>query len=361
VLNRLWIDTARAELIVTTDAAALAAARALVDDDLLKLNANPASRIFSARMAAGNVASQNFVAGEPLNLDLSDDGDVRFGKLVSDAEERTIFLETETGATTVVVTGRRSHESANPLGMLLSGVTKRAGVDVMRRSEASISNAALALRAGSGFNVPAFPLAILHVDPSGRQPITWATQIDARGGPDLFTYNEETGKVTPGPDGIPEMILNGIDPNQPPNTCLIDVGTALAPGKVATQIKEGWSAEDLKTLGGDVPLFGKPFGSSPLLTIEQLKAFASMQGQARAVMLYASPAGEASAVAGIVSTGCVAVRVMEVIPAPGGTAFRMIVQPAVLVSRAVVLEGENASSSMPGLANKYLYKLTLTQ
>jgi len=312
-------------------------------------------------MAAGNVAAQNFVAGEPLNLDLGDEGDVRFGKLVTDAEERTIFLETETGATTVVVTGHRSHERSNPLGMLLSGVARQAGVDVMRRSEASISNAAVALRAGAGFNVPAFPLAILQVDPTGRQPITWSTQIDARGGPDVFTYNEETGKITPGPDGIPEIILNGIDPNQPPNTCLIDVGTALAPNKVTTQIKEGWSIEDLKTLGGDAPLLGHPYGSSPLLTTDQLQAFAAMKGQARAVMLYASPSGEASSVAGIVSTGCVAGRVMEVLPAPGGAAFRIIFQPAVLVSRAVVLEGESGSSPLSGPPNKYLYKLTLTQ
>lgn len=361
VLNRLWIDTARAELIRATDAAALAGGRALVDDDLLRLNANPASRVLSARMAAGNVAGQNLVAGEPLTLDLAEEGDVRFGKLVTDAEDRAVFLETANGPTTVVVTGHRSHERVNPIGMLFSGVTRQTGVDVMRRSEASISNQAVALRPGASFNVPAFPLAILQVDPSGRQPITWATQIDARGGPDVFSYNAETGKVTPGPDGIPEIILNGIDPDQPPNACLIDVGTGLEPDKVTTQVKEGWSAADLKSLGGDVTWTGNTFKSTPMITSEQLQALSAMKGQARAVMLYATPAPEASAATGVTCTACAAGRVMEVIPAPGGATFRIIFQPAVLVSRAVVLQDESGASPLPGPPNKYLYKLTLTQ
>jgi hypothetical protein len=76
VLDRLWLDAATAELRTASDAAAMAAAGELIHDDLLKETYDSTERIEAARQRAKDVAGQNLVAGEPVELDASPDGDV---------------------------------------------------------------------------------------------------------------------------------------------------------------------------------------------------------------------------------------------------------------------------------------------
>src|SRR5262245_51018624 len=63
ILDRLWLDAADLELTTAAEAAALGAASALANDDLLRINADPELRQDDARNAAAWIASQNTVAG----------------------------------------------------------------------------------------------------------------------------------------------------------------------------------------------------------------------------------------------------------------------------------------------------------
>ncbi len=84
VLDRLWLDTADLELTTAAEAAALAAASELANDDLLKLNAVPELRFERARAAAAWIASQNLVAGSPVVLNTDPEGYIRLGRLLLD-------------------------------------------------------------------------------------------------------------------------------------------------------------------------------------------------------------------------------------------------------------------------------------
>jgi hypothetical protein len=58
-LDRAWIDGAQVELTTATDAAALAAARELAGDDLLRPGIDASGRVAAARLAAMRVAALN--------------------------------------------------------------------------------------------------------------------------------------------------------------------------------------------------------------------------------------------------------------------------------------------------------------
>jgi len=56
ILDRLWLQTARAELLTAVEAAALGAGRHLVNDDLLRTNADPKKHIRRSRSTAVDIA-----------------------------------------------------------------------------------------------------------------------------------------------------------------------------------------------------------------------------------------------------------------------------------------------------------------
>ena len=94
VVDRLWLDAARVELTAATEAAALAAANRMADDELLRPTADLSVLLDNARQKAAEVAASNYVAGSPLELDTNEDGDIRFGRIVTDKDTgRGRFLE----------------------------------------------------------------------------------------------------------------------------------------------------------------------------------------------------------------------------------------------------------------------------
>jgi len=95
VLDRLWLDSTVVELTRGAEAAALTAAQGLASDDRLRTDVDARARIQTARTAAAEIAVQNLVAGDPLVLDTSPQGDIRFGRLSEQSETgQTVYLET---------------------------------------------------------------------------------------------------------------------------------------------------------------------------------------------------------------------------------------------------------------------------
>ena len=96
VVDRLALDTSKAELRTAAEAAALAAARELANDDRLRPDFDPAALQMKARFAAARIATENVIATERLTLNIESDGDVRCGRLQTDpVTGETVFIESE--------------------------------------------------------------------------------------------------------------------------------------------------------------------------------------------------------------------------------------------------------------------------
>ena len=209
VLDRIWLDMASTEMTAGVEAPALAAAKLLASDDLLKPKElqDIDKTLDEARRVAGDIAIQNRVAGTPFQLDTSPQGDIRFGQLTQDVTTgETQFLETSYLPTSVLVTGMRTKKRNNPVALFLQGIAGTTSGDVGVQTTATIDNRILGLRPNGKFRVPALPLAILKSSSNPKQTETWDIQIEQNLGTDLYSYDAVTNQVVPGSDGIPEII-----------------------------------------------------------------------------------------------------------------------------------------------------------
>lgn len=377
VVDRLWLDAARVELTAATEAAALAAANRMADDELLRPTADLSVLLDNARQKAAEVAASNYVAGSPLELDTNEDGDIRFGRIVTDKDTgRGRFLEIDYRPTSVVVFGGRTQKFGNPIALFFRQLTGQGSGDLLASAEATIDNRIAGVRPYEGANTPAVPLALLDRHPDPRRTDTWTLQIDGHLGTDSYGYNELTKEVTTGPDGIPEFLVYGAKQNakeddvEKANCHLIDIGTGLNPGELSRQFSKGWTAEDLAAFDGEFRTDGPPevLDSNAILTESNLADLEDAIGQARICVLYELPRSQGGpGQAKLTTTRLVAVRILTVRQA-SGKAVEILVQPAVVTTRTAVLSAEAGAagqwSADPDVqydTNPYIYKLFLTQ
>jgi hypothetical protein len=367
-LDRAWIDIAQVELTTATDAAALAAARELVGDDLLRPGSDVAARVSAARAAAIEVASLNTVIRQPVTLH---DSDITFGRLVYDSSSDTnVFLQTELVPRTVVVTGIRERSRSNPIALVMRGLAGRSTAELGRWSAATVDNRLVGVRAATGLVVPAMPLAILGNDPTGARFDTWQFQIGAGQGTDNFGYDATTHSVTAGPDGIREIVLTGsagTTTGKASNMCLVDFSGTYDSTRVYTMILHGWTKNDLAPLRSGMTLASLPISvaASSVIAGPDGEALAQMIGECRICLLYRPVAGSTAPIGkGQVSiTGLVAGRIMSLVQS-SAQALTIVFQPGVLVTRAAETVAEidspadAAQSTVTG--NPYIFKMTLT-
>jgi hypothetical protein len=385
VLDRAWIDAAQVELTTATDAAALAAARDLATDDLLRIGPDTSEeRIAAARVDATQIAEMNRVAGTPLVLN---DSDITFGQWVYSQSEGTyVFLETELNPLAAMVTGIRERSRMNPVGLLMRGVTGQPAADLARRAIATLDNQIVGLRPAYNLVVPALPLAILDQDPTGARPDTWQTQITARKGADNAGYDLTTNTITAIADGIPEIVLTGIAPgastsSSKPNFCLIDFGSSYDAQHVATMVTHGWTHADLKPLNHELGVAKMPItvpaNASP--GTGEWNALTPLVGECRICLLYMPVPASTSATSNgptVTITGLVAGRILA-LSNNAGQAPQIVFQPGVIITRAAETAMEIAAQAAaqnstgdsqttsppppPATAgpNPYIYKMTL--
>ena len=368
-LDRAWIDIAQVELTTATDAAALAAARELAGDDLLRPASNVATRVAAARVSAIRIAALNTVIRQPVTLQ---DSDVTFGRLVfNESTDTNVFLQTELDPQSVVVTGIRERSHSNPIGLVLRGLAGQASADLARLAVATIDNRIVGVRAAEGLVVPGMPLAILGNDPAGTRLDTWQTQIGGSQGTDHYGYDKTTGSVTATPDGIREILLtgstDGATTGADSNMCLVDFSGSYDSAHVARMFSKGWTKKDLSALPSGLNLASLPVSVAATAAIggPEGDTLQPMLGQCRICLVYSPIAGSASSVgAGNVSiTGLVAGRIMSFVRIPG-QAPTIVFQPGVIVTRAAETVAETqtladaAQSTVIG--NPYIFKMTLT-
>ena len=378
-LDRLWLDSAKTELEAAVEAAALRGGQLLASDDLLRLDSDIEARLEHARREAGTIAGENLLAGKPVELDLTPEGDIRFGRLVR--RERTredVFIETTDRPTSVVVRGLHSRARNNPVATFLNSVSNNQGADVSALSEATIDNRIVGFQPLAGAPIPALPLAILREAKEGEARESWLTQIEDRQGADRFGYDEQTGQVTDGPDGIPEIRLqSAIHRGNPKNANvhLFDVNGVSTDEELLLHMQNGWGDEDLpKNL---TELRFDENSSHEFETVNGMhgptpRVLKELIGQCRILFLYDEflPTGRSGA-GRIQITQAVAGRVLavEVLEDDG---CELILQPGVMTTRTALLASSDKESKSDRrnkrdregrsdkLANRYIYKLQIT-
>lgn len=394
ILDRLWLDAADLELTTAAESAALNAASELATDQLLTLKPDVELRMELARTAAAFIASQNTVAGAPVMLDSSAEGDIRFGRLVLDDQAGQVrFEESSTTPNTAVVTALRTRRSSNPVALFVSGVTGQPYGDVATRVEAVVDNRISAVRPQDGVPVPAFPIAIWWKDPTGQRMDTWETQIEARKGPDQYGYDSLAHSVYSGSDGIPEIVLRSQQRGQSAantNVVVVDVGSGMNDQTLARQFASGWTTDDLSSLGGELSATNPgTLRASAELRHADRQALDSLIGEPRICLLYSS----ATAVNNSQSLQATCIRLVAIrvlaVRDQGDGSCELVAQPCVLKTKTAVLNatapystesvvpvspysaatagaGSAGTSSTPAVptgtaGHPYIYKLQLSQ
>ncbi|WP_166825017.1 pilus assembly protein TadG-related protein [Thalassoroseus pseudoceratinae] len=370
LIDSIWLDNAQLELQQSTDAAALAAAAELAHDDLLRDDPNWVTRLEAARQSAAEIARLNLVGGRSLRLDTSEDGDLWFGRLVTNDEGRTTFISTDTAPRTVVVNGRQSLKKGNPIGLLLQDAVGNATGELKIRSEASIDNFVIGVRPLPATTVPGLPLAInLNAEYDDR--LSWESAIDLGLGEDNWSYDPVTRSVSNTPDGIKEIIIrskaNDEDATEA-NLQLVDLNTELSDLPLYHQIQDGWTAKALEQFGGQLVLADDTIEavSSAVINDDVQESLDLVKGEARIVLLYDQITPSGSNGFGTVRiAGFAAGRIVAIIRKPDDSC-EITFQPAVIATRTAVRAdgvysvGELTDAERAALENPYIYKISLT-
>lgn len=391
VVDRLHLDSAKSQLRIAAEAAALAAARELANDDRLRPDYDPAALQMKSRFAAARIAVQNVVAGEPVTLSTDSASDVRFGRLMNDpATGETVFVEAhDHEPTSVAVAARCTEARHSAVSLPFRTFYAPTDADVVAVAEASLNFQVKGLRTVDRLPIPTLPLAILaqsnakpdasHKHSTGsvkqsdragassnlQQPIApnWTRDIEQRRGADHFGYDAATGEVTNGADGIPEITLRTATQsnNSKTNAFVITLTGDLTENHLRRQISHGWSADDLEPLGGELLFDHGPLTLAGLRGVDGnvlAQSLRKVLGQSRVVFLYERVEGDSrSHVATLQVTKMVAGRVMFVREI-SECECELVLQPAVLATRSAVAISDETDSACE--KNKYVANLRLT-
>ena len=388
IINRLWLDAASLEVTTCIETAVLAAGHEMVSDELIKDQPDYETLMQRAERSANEALKLNSVAGQQVGIKLTKDENLLFGKSVPVVETGTRrFLQTDHEPRSIQIQTQSPGRIANPVAEFLSDLTRSHAGTAGAQIQATLDNHVRGVRPFENVAVPAYPLAILKTDPSGKHTQTWELQIDQKQGKDEYRYDPETKTVSKGSDGIPEIILTG-KPRRgeisDANMQILDFGSHFNTDIVIQQILSGLTRKNLKQFQGEL-LFDAgplPVKCSPNIENGEQDAFQEMIGQCRICFLYDQLEQQSGSFEGTAfCTNMVGGRIMAV-QRLDNQACEIILQPGVLSSRSVVLAAPEAEASLnqpvqkieqtvnkvgqtAGLKesnqNKYIYKLYLTQ
>lgn len=350
VLNHLWLESAAREMDTAAEAAARAAARDLVSDELLQAEPDWGALYERATSRAQTAAAANLVVGKSLDLAPGPDGDVAFGRLVNDPQTgRDQFVRVFTSPDRVVVRARRARSLGNAIPLLLTNARQPQAGDVALTVAVGLDPHVVALRPLAHVAVPAWPLAILESDPTGTRSDTWQTAVVQRGGADQYAFDSEAGDVRDEADGLPELVLtgsadgatSGAGTSGPTtaNVRTLDLGTRLADDALAAQATRGIALGDLDALGGRLApeLERTTVAASPVLPEALVESLSRQIGQVRIVLRFESPSGTDANSVRLVHFA--AVRLMAVNRTGDGFP-QLVVQPAAIATPTAVLDDE---------------------
>ena len=341
---------ARNEAQGSADAAAMAAAWRLMDQDRLRGPSYVATVTAAARQAAVDYAARNPIVNDAPSLDAnsgnSTTGDVVVGRLEdpNDPNETMDFTDSSR-FNAVHVFLHRDEVRNGPIDLFFASAFGHETAEISASATAAFFDGVIGWNVNDTTgNAGILPIA-LHRD-------AWnALLAGTLTTGDNYTYNPATGAVvTGGGDNILELNLypgGGTGQLPPGNFGTIDIGSSNnSTAAISTQILYGVTESDLAYLGGSLELGidgTLPLNGDTGLCAALKDQLTAMIGKPRAIPIFSSVAGTGNNAMYTV-VGFVGIRIMDVKLTGSMNSKKVIIQPAYVLDDAVIV-GENSGQS----------------
>jgi Flp pilus assembly protein TadG len=348
--GRLYL--AKTELQVAADAAALAGANELLNERRLFGAGDLLTSFQVARQQAGAVAARNPVLGCGPQIDYNPgnkaDGDLVIGYLSTlyNTGEAISFSDvTEFNA--VKVRLRRDATHNGPVALMFARILGIDTADIVAEATAAFQDGIVGFRVRS------------ETGTAGLLPLTlhesfWDLLMGTLAGDnsvyqDNYAYDPQTGEVTWGQDGLPEINLYpGVEEEQLPsgNFGTVDIGgDNNATSDIERQLLDGISAEDFEHHGGELSLADGPFTltGDTGLSAGLKDALEAITGEARTIPLFSDVSGPGDNAAFTI-VKFAGIRIMDA-KLTGAMKFKcVVIQPAIAMDDAAIVGGGGRTS-----------------
>jgi hypothetical protein len=369
VVDISWILNSRAQLQNAADAAALAAAAQLVDEDILYGSPNPIDDIIEARDYAEMYAFYNKAARRAITVDRNDLNEIEGGVVVgyiSDPYDLDAPLEIDgmNGYNAVQVTTKFAHDLNGPLGLFLGAFTKVEDVEIGAKATAAIDDRVTGFALSEGETLDILPFTIY--EQAWYAALGLPSTCPSETLQDNFAYIDGVVYKNQS-DGIPEIKLypNKEDvcgvPSLPGNFGTIDIGSSNnSTADLARQIRYGVTAEDIAIIGGLMltdedgdGIFSKWFNGDTGVSASIKDDLASIIGEPRFITLYLNAYGQGNG-AYYEIVKFVGVRIMEVVLTGKMSQKHVTVQPTFITAQHAII---NPNAPRSG----YIYAIALVR
>ncbi|MBX7105496.1 MAG: hypothetical protein K1X57_15530 [Gemmataceae bacterium] len=377
-VNKSWLWSVREDIRLSVDAAGLAAAATLVDDDLIRNDASGIPALLQrASDAARTYAAGNPVRRQPLilleNTDNLTGGDIVFGAVSLPRSGDflpmpgiTVPAPQLSGTNAIVITGRQTRDRGNAPGLIFGIFAGHGAADVAVTSAVTLDRGVRGFRP-TLTNTPLAPFALFS-DPTGTDTRSFENRVEKGGGLDQQRYDatSHTFVSDPAGDGIAEFaVVYPTDPMQlaTANAAIIHLGSSDL-NQLADLLVAGYSGDDLADYGrkfvipeqGGEAFAGQdsgPAGDSPQIqalyqSLEQLRQSAAV----RIWPLYTTAAGGQVTV-----TGFVAGRIASVTPPAPDTPLQFVIQPTVVSRHDAITDTDLRGPAATLNGNRYVLKI----
>lgn len=330
-----YLQNAKVELQRTADAAAVAAAWELIDEDAVTGAPNLTNDISAARTVAVSYAAQNKVCNTgpvvDTNTSNASNGDVVVGYLANPSNPASLLDSSQlTNANAVRVKVRKNDTQNGKVAMFFGRALGLNSVATESQATAALLNNL------QGFKTPTDGTT-LGILPFALDKTTWDA-LKAGTGTDTWRWDAAAKKVISGSDGIKEVNLFPQGTGSPGNRGTVDIGGSNnSTSDIARQIVYGINAADIAALGKPLILTG---GTMTLNGDTGISAgvkdeLASIIGQTRIIPIFQSVSGNGN---NAQYTICewVGVRILDVKLTGSMSSKKLTVQPANVVTKGGV-------------------------
>ncbi|MGZ0166964.1 MAG: TadE/TadG family type IV pilus assembly protein [Planctomycetales bacterium] len=329
-----FVVLVKQQLQTASDAAALAAAQELITP--LELGVAAGSPAETAALATARTAAVDVAAEHPNGYSdttvLYPNSDIQFGNRTWDFATNSWVTTWGVGPyNTVRTKASRVTSNGDSLTLLFAPIIGHQSADVSEESVASLIPG-VGFAAGGGGMSPILPFAV-DID-------SWMT-LQGATGPDNWTWDEATGQVSPGPDGVPEL---KIFPSLPDETLpsgnrgTINIGNPNnSTADLSRQISNGVNSGDFAYHGGSIDFSGGPivFSGDPGLSAAIKDEVEGIIGEPKALVLYTEVSGN-GANSAYTCVRFAGARIMDVKLTGPMSLKRVIVQPAAVFDSHVI-------------------------
>ncbi len=339
-----YINMARTELQRAADAAAMAAAWELIDDSVSSSSVNLTEEISNAREVAVTYAASNEVTqAAPVvdpNYSNSAAGDVVVGYIADPMNSASPMTYADMNQSNAVKVKIRKETSTN--GRVPYFFARVLGLE---GAATNVSATAAVLKNLSGFRIPndGDNLGVL---PFALDKDTWDNML-AGGGTDNWTWNESSGTITAGADGVREVNLYPQATGSSGNRGTVDIGPANnSTSDLADQILNGVTQADLDCIGGELKLNDSGvliLNGDTGISAGIKNELASIKGQPKIIPIFDTVTGPGNN-AQYTIVEFAGVRILDVKLTGSNSSKKVIIQPAkVIVRGGIANTGDQTS------------------